>query len=131
MHTKCEIIFGALSTCFFLNISIAILNIRHDQYWQIAYPIFLIAQNCIIIYLRKLSRFWGKFSSTALVIDTSYVKYCSVLTTNAVLENLPKNHDNFLKQKIYISRSFFMQFYATKKRPKSIISNAQCTILCK
>ena len=34
------------------------------------------------IYWRQLSRFWGKFSSTALVIDTFYVKHCSVLTQN-------------------------------------------------
>ena len=39
--------------------------------------------------------FWGNFFSTVLVIDTFYVKYCSVLTSNAVLENLPQNCDNF------------------------------------
>ena len=33
------------------------------------------ALNCI----KKLSRFWGKFSITALGIDNFYVKYCSVL----------------------------------------------------
>ena len=38
------------------------------------------------IYLRKLSRLRGKFFSTALVKDSVYVKYCSVLS-NAVLEN--------------------------------------------
>ena len=31
------------------------------------------------LYLRKLSRNWGKFSSTALVVGTFYVKYCSLL----------------------------------------------------
>ena len=31
------------------------------------------------LYLGKLSRNWGKFSSSALVIDTFYVKYFSVL----------------------------------------------------
>ena len=42
-----------------------------------------------IFYLRKLSQLGGQFCSTALVIDTFYVKYCSVLTrcTNAVLQN--------------------------------------------
>ena len=49
---------------------------RHDQYWQIAYPKFLVAQHCIkkdlkiFFYSRKLLRFWVKFSSIALVIDT-------------------------------------------------------------
>ena len=40
-------------------------------------------------YLRKLSWFLGKFFSTALVIDTLFVKYCS----NAVLYNLPQSRD--------------------------------------
>ena len=33
----------------------------------------------IFFYLRKLSRLRGKFSSTALVINTFYVNYWSVL----------------------------------------------------
>ena len=62
---------------------------RHNRYWQTAYPKFLVAPNCLkkgsrnilfFVYFKKLSRFWGKFSSTALVIDTYYVKYWSVLT---------------------------------------------------
>ena len=75
------------------------LYIRHEQYWQIAYPKFWIAKNWIkkdneknifIFYLRKLSGF--QVSSTALVIDTFYVKNCSV-----VLEHSSQNRDNFLK----------------------------------
>ena len=45
-------------------------------------------------YLRKLPRFLSQFSSTALVMDTFYVKYGSVL---AVPENWPQNRDNFRK----------------------------------
>ena len=36
------------------------------------------ASNIFFIYLRKLSRLRGQFSSTELIIDS--VKYCSVLT---------------------------------------------------
>ena len=51
------------------------IYIRHDKYWQIAYPKVLVAQNCIkkdlqiyiFFYLRKLSRLKGQFCSTALV----------------------------------------------------------------
>ena len=35
-----------------------------------------------------------------------------VLTTNAVLQNLPLNQDNFFKNYIFID--LFIQFYATK-----------------
>ena len=49
----------------------------HDQYWQIAYQKFLVAQNFInkdlkiyLFYLRKILQFWGKFYSTALVLYT-------------------------------------------------------------
>ena len=40
-------------------------------------------------------------SSTTLVIDNFYVKYCTVLS-NAVLENGPQIDDNFLIKKIYL-----------------------------
>ena len=56
------------------------LTIRHDLFMPFTkknpYPKFLVAQNCIkkgsrniffVIYLRKLSRLRGQFSSTALV----------------------------------------------------------------
>ena len=85
------------------------LYIKHDQYWQIAYPKIFITQNCIkkgsrnITYLKLLQSF-GQYSITDLVIDTFYVKYCSVLTQYS---------KTFLCKK-YISRSFFMQFYASK-----------------
>ena len=59
------------------NMQYTVYN-RHDQYWQISYPKFgrLKLQkndlNIYIFYFRKLSRFWGQYSSTALVIDTFY-----------------------------------------------------------
>ena len=65
------------------------MYIRHDQYLQMVYQKFLVAQNgikkgsrntYIFFYLRKFSRFWGQM----------------LLSTNAVLENLPQNRDNFL-----------------------------------
>ena len=65
------------------KVEIYSMYIRHDQYWQTAYPKFLVASNCIkkgskfFFHLRRLSWFWGQFSRTALVIDTFYVKYCS------------------------------------------------------
>ena len=34
----------------------------------------------VYFYLRKLSRLRGQCCNTALAIDTSYVKYCPVLT---------------------------------------------------
>ena len=54
----------------------------------------------ILFYLRKLSQFWGQFSSTVLEIDTFYVKYCSGDCTNEIIENLPQNHNN--EYKIYL-----------------------------
>ena len=80
---------------------VGFLLVRHDQFGQIAYQKFLVAQICIkkesrdiIILIRKLSRFWGKFSSTALVI---YTFLCQILLcTNALLENWSQNRDNFL-----------------------------------
>ena len=57
---------------------------RQGQYWQIAYSRFLVAWKCIKIrckntafYIFISSEIWSKFSSTALVLDTIYVKYCS------------------------------------------------------
>ena len=38
------------------------------------------SRNICIYLLKKLSRLRRKFYSTALVLDTFYVKYCSVLT---------------------------------------------------
>ena len=79
------------------------IYIRHDQYWQTAYPKFwshkLHKKNdkeifFVVVYLRKLSRFCGQVPSTSLVIDTFYVKYCSALTQWL---NWPPNRDNFLK----------------------------------
>ena len=56
---------------------------------------FLVVQNCIkkirkylYIYICYL-RFWGKFFSTSLVIDTFYIKCCPCTTTQL--------RDNFLK----------------------------------
>ena len=69
-----------------------------------------------MFYFKKLLRFWGKFSNTTLVIDTFYVKWCSVLT-QYVLENWSQNRNDFLKfTNKYIFRSFlfFIKFYATK-----------------
>ena len=37
------------------------------------------SEKYIFFYPRTLSQNWGKFSSTALVIDTFYVKYCFLL----------------------------------------------------
>ena len=58
-------------------------------------------------------RFWGQFSGTALVIDTFYVKYCSVL-----LENLPQNRDNF--QKLTFLKLFLDTFLYNFMGPKRI-----------
>ena len=64
---------------------------------QIAKHTFLVAWNGIKwdvvvnvfnVYLTKLSRSWGKYSSTALVLDTFYVKYCSP----------PQFRDNYLDE---------------------------------
>ena len=46
-------------------------DMKHDQYWQTAY---LKKGSRNIIFLLK------KFVSTALVKDTFYVNFCSVLT---------------------------------------------------
>ena len=62
------------------------------------------SRNIYQFYLRKLSRLRGQFNSTALVIDTFYFKYCSVLTQYQI---------TFLSKKKYL-QIFFMQFYATK-----------------
>ena len=79
------------------------MHSRHDQYWQIAYPMFFVAQKYLkkdleidFFFLRKLSRFWGQFSSTKLAMDTFYVKYYSRVIEK-VLENWPQIRDNFLK----------------------------------
>ena len=70
-------------------LKIQTMHIRHDQYWQITYQRFWSNK----IAKKKLSQFWGKFSSNALVIET-----CQILfSTNAVLENLPQNCDNFIE----------------------------------
>ena len=67
-------------------------------------------------YLRKLSRFCGQFSSTALVIDIFYVKYYSVLTQYQKI--YLKIAITFLcKRYIYIQILFFCNFV----RPKSYI----------
>ena len=42
----------------------------------------------IFFYLRKLSQFRGKFSSTALVIDTFDVKYCVKHSTRKLTSKL-------------------------------------------
>ena len=84
---------------------------RHDQYWLTE---VLVAQNCVkklsiniyFSYIRILSRFWGKFSCTALVCTRHFL--CQILLcTNAVLENVSK--------KIIFLDDFFIQIYATKK----------------
>ena len=68
----------------------------------------------IFFCLRKLSRLRGQFCSTALVIDTFYVKLCSVLTQNYNIDFLIGI--TFLSKKnISIS---FIQFYATKTSDK-------------
>ena len=48
-----------------------------------------------IFNLKKLSRFWGKFSSTALVITYKHVLCQILLCTNAVLDNWSQNRDIF------------------------------------
>ena len=76
---------------------------RHDQYWQMAYPKFLVAQSyikkdleiCIFYLLKKVISIWGQFSSTALVQNNIWPK--KYFFTNAVLENGQQNSDNFLK----------------------------------
>ena len=65
-----------------------------------------------IIICTKLSRLRGKFCSTALVIDTFYVKHCSVQLQDYKIDLFFEI--TFLSKKIYIYISSFMQFYATK-----------------
>ena len=69
------------------------MHIRHHQYWQIAYPKSLVAQNGIKkrstnkhFYLRKLSQFLGQFTSNALVIQLLCLIY---LCTIAIIEYGP------------------------------------------
>ena len=87
------------------------------------------SRNILFFYLRKLSRLRGQFCSTSLVQSNIWHKKCHLLT-----QNWPLNREQFLKKKKKnISRSFFMQFYATKnlkwhflkKRPKSIMLTGQ------
>ena len=62
------------------------------------------------VYLRKLSWNRGKSSSTALVLDIFYVKYC------AVLENLPQFRTKF-------------HFYAISCDHKSVLNYLSISIL--
>ena len=56
-----------------------------------------------LFYLRKLSRLRGQFCSTALVIDTFYIKYCSVLLlTHYYKINLLIEITFFRKKNIYL-----------------------------
>ena len=54
--------------------------IRHGRYWQISRPRFMVAWNGIkmrcsnTLYFRKLSWNFDQFSSSALVLDTFYLK---------------------------------------------------------
>ena len=59
------------------------------------------SRNIIFFYLRKLSRLRGQFCSTALVIDTLYVKYCSVLTQYYKIDHLIEI-TFFSKKEIYM-----------------------------
>ena len=64
----------------------------------------------IFFYLIKLSRSWGQFSSTVLVIDQI------LICTNAVLENGLQFQDSFLKWiKRCISRSMFYAILCDQK----------------
>ena len=70
------------------------------------------SRNIYFFYWKKLSRFWGQFSSTALVIVTFYVKYYSVLTKYYIIDL--KIAINFLGKKI-IFLSFFYAILCDKK----------------
>ena len=82
----------------------------------------------IFFYWRKLSRLRGKFCSTALVIDTFYVKYCSVLMQYDKFDLLIEI--TFLNKKnIYISRSFFYAVLCDWKLGISCLSISTCLML--
>ena len=96
--TKIIFHFGCTNIIF---IDCTLYSRYDDQYWQIAYPKYLVAQNCIkkdlffFIYLRMLSRLRGQFCSTVLVQSNIWHKKC--LITNAVLQNWLLTRDSFLK----------------------------------
>ena len=69
-----------------------------------------------IFYLRKLSCLRGQCCSIALVIDTFYVKYCSVLQHDLFIEI------TFLSYKKKISRSFFYAVLCDQKLLKRYLS---------
>ena len=78
-------------------------------------------RNIFFYYLRKLSRFWGQFSSTAL--EQSNIWHKSVYIINTVLENWPQNRGNFLmKLNIYISRYSFNAILYEQKFQKNYLS---------
>ena len=64
-------------------------------------------RHCLFFYLRKLSLFYGHFSSTAIVIDTFYEKYCSVPTQYAMYKNDLKIAITCLSKKIIFLDPFF------------------------
>ena len=84
------------------EVKVCIMYIRQGRYWKIANPRFLVARKGINmkwsitvfhLYLRKLSRNWDKFSTTALEVSRyQVIFYIKVFRTSAVLE---KNVLNF------------------------------------
>ena len=69
------------------------------------------------MYLRKLSRLRGKFCrTTALVIDTFYVKYCSVLMQYHKIDLLIDKS----KDKVKVKEKIFLDpFLSNFMRPKT------------
>ena len=54
-------------------------------------------------------KFWGKFSSSALVNSNGHFLCQILLYTNAVLENLPQNRENIkVKKYTYIFLDTFL-----------------------
>ena len=79
------------------------------------------SKNIFTVYLRKLSQLRGQFCSTALVIDTFYFKYCSVLTLYYKIDLLIEI--TFLSNKNnYISRFFFLAILYDQKLLISFLS---------
>ena len=119
-----DTLYFSMHCCFITNTPyLNIMYIRYDQYWQIAYPKFLVEHNGIkmvswniSIFWRKLLRFWGKFSSTSLlnIKDTFFVvvKYCMYKCSTRKLTS--KSWLLASKKYTYFYIFFFMQFCATK-----------------
>ena len=95
------------------------MYIRQSRYWQIDYPRFLVLRKAIkricsntafYVHLRKLFRNWSKFSSSALVLETFNVKYCSELK---ICLNFGIIFLLNIKKNVFL-HLIFMAFHATK-----------------